>query len=71
MISQTAIRVGKKYSAHANWLSNECGRKTGAMTLHFLEWFNRWQYGLAWFECYFFVYALLLLGSFFSLFKNA
>ncbi|MFQ3186230.1 MAG: hypothetical protein ACI8Q3_001259 [Marinomonas primoryensis] len=63
MISQTAIRVGKRYSAHAIGFQMSAA-VTGAMTLPFLSGLIGGHYGLAWLSVTFLFYALLLFGLF-------
>ena len=63
MISQTAIRVGKRYSAHAIGFQMSAA-VTGAMTLPFLSGLIGGHYGLVWLSVTFLFYALLLFGLF-------
>ena len=63
MISQTAIRVGTRYSAHAIGFQMSAA-VTGAMTLPFLSGLIGGHYGLVWLSVTFLFYALLLFGLF-------
>lgn len=63
MISQTATRVGKKYSAHAVGFQMSAA-VTGAMTLPFLSGLVGGHYGLTSLSLTFLLYAILLFGLF-------
>jgi fucose permease len=69
MISQTAIRVGKRYSAHAIGFQMSAA-VIGAMTLPFFSGLIGGHYGLTALSMTFLLYALLLFGLFQRILKR-
>ncbi|NLQ16665.1 MFS transporter [Marinomonas sp. M1K-6] len=70
MISQTATRVGRRYSVHAIGFQMSAA-VTGAMTLPFLSGLIGGEFGLTSLSVSFLVYALVLLGLFQIIVKRA